>query len=121
MNQMPSEIKGSPAGIQWWQEIYDIWDRPITLDPANLGNMTLRFCVIEALGGGYPGEDSLSGEERVNRWSLATRIKELVPGQTLTLKAEEISMIKGVVIKRWPQTFIVGQIFSLLDPGERRA
>lgn len=102
--------------IDWWREILDIWDHPLPIDD---GTLTLRYCVVEALAGGYPGEDKLSGEERISRWSLATRIKELAPGDTLRLKSEEIALIKAVVLKRWPQTFIVGQVFRLIDPGER--
>lgn len=105
--------------VNWYAEIFDMWDRPIPLEPASLGTMTLRHCVVEALGGAYAGEENLKGDERVSRWSLAMRIKEIIPGQEIPLKSGEVELIKAVVNKRWPQTFICGQIYRLLDPGER--
>lgn len=107
-------------GINWWAEILDIWDKPIQLDNDLQGNMTLRYVVVEALGGGYPGEENIAGDKRATRWSLATRIKELVPGQQIKLKAEELTAIKEVVPKRWPQSFVIAQVFWLIDPGERK-
>jgi len=116
-----SEPTPKVKGINWWAEILDIWDRPIPLEDKNpnAGNMTLRFCVVEALGGGYQNEEKVSGMDRTARWALAVRIKDLVPGKPLKLKAEDIKLIKDVVNLRWPQSFIVGQIFKLIDPGER--
>lgn len=120
MDQVVDKPEGEPKfkGINWWADILDIWDLPIKIEGRD-ENMSLRFCVVEALGGGYQNEESVKGEERATRWSLATRIKELVPGKPLKLKAEEIAVIKSVVNKRWPQSFIVAQIYKLIDPGEK--
>jgi hypothetical protein len=103
-------------GIDWDAKILDIWDREIPVDPKGEERMTLRFAVVEALGGAYPGEEAVLGEERVSRWSLATKIKD---GSPSGLKAEDTALIKKLVNKRWPQPFIVGQIYGLIDPGER--
>ena len=51
MNDQPTvvpEASGTRKGIDWWAELTDIWDKPIPIDE---GTMTLRFAVIEALGG----------------------------------------------------------------------
>jgi hypothetical protein len=117
--EKPEEDAPKVKGIDWWREILDIWDQPIPIEGKGGETMTLRFVVIEALGGGYQGEDTIKGEERATRWSLATRIKELVPGRPLKLKSEEITTIKTVVNKRWPQSFIVAQVYKLIDPGEK--
>jgi hypothetical protein len=121
MDQVVDKPEGEPKirGIDWWKEILDIWDQPIPIADKMGETMTLRFCVVEALGGAYQGEENLKGEDRVSRWSLATRIKELVPGKPLKLKAEEIATIKNCVNKRFPQSFIVGQIYRAIDPGEK--
>jgi hypothetical protein len=114
---MNDQATTSVQGVDWWHELVDIWDRPIPVEDGS--NMTLRFAVVEALGGAYQGEERISGDDRVKRWSLATRIKELIPGQPLKLKAEDLTTIKDCVNKRWPQAFLVGQIYKLIDPGER--
>ena len=116
--EKPQEEEAPRAkGVDWWKEIVDIWDKSIVIDDGS--NMTLRFAVVEALGGAYQGEEALKGDERASRWSLATRIKELVPGRPLKLKADEIVTIKNVVNKRWPQAFMVHQVYKAIDPGER--
>ena len=116
----PKPVDKVEGGINWWAEILDIWDQPIPLEGKINGNMTLRYVVVEALGGGYPGEDGIAGDKRATRWSLATRIKELVPGKQIKLKADEIVTIKEVVPKRWPQSFVIAQVFWLIDPGESK-
>lgn len=120
LDKVEKQPEDKVEGINWWAEIKDIWDLPIKMEAPLKGNMTLRYVVIEALGGGYPGEEHTSGDTRVSRWSLATRIKELVPGQALKLKVEDLKVIKEVVPKRWPQAFVIAQVFWLIDPGEQK-
>ena len=103
------------AGIDWDAEILDMWAKPIPIEPGSGRVMTLRFCIVEALGAAYPGEENLTGDERVKRWSLALRIRDEAPA----LRAEDVVLIKRLVNKRWPQPFVIGQIFELVDPGER--
>jgi hypothetical protein len=111
--------------INWYAEIGDIWGKPIPIPREMINgeatpNLTLRHAIVEALGmsGSYPGEESMTGDERVRRMALAFKIRDALPGQDIQLKAEDIAAIKSVCLKRWPQAFIIAQIYQAIDPGE---
>ena len=106
------------VGIDWDTQLQSIWGDDIPLVTDRGAPLTLRYAVVEALGGAYAGEERVSGEERTLRWELAEKIMRWQPGQQIKLKADQLGTIKGVVLKRWPQSFLYTQIVRLLDPGE---
>lgn len=102
--------------ILWYSEIKDAWGKAIVIDgPEGTQNMTLRFAVVEALGSAFPDESGLTGEQRVTRWGIALKVRDAMIGDDVPLKVEELSAIKTVIPKRWPQPFIVAQVFDLIE------
>jgi hypothetical protein len=59
------------------------------------------------------GKETITPEEKFNRWKLATKIS----GQKdVSLTAEELALIKKLIGKAFPP-LVVGQAWTMLDPG----
>lgn len=78
-------------------------------------SFTASLVCIRALMQLFKGEEELSGEVKLSRYNLATRIKSCekrdIPVHLVT---EEIVEIKKVVSKAFG-TLIVGQVFPILE------
>lgn len=74
--------------------------------------ITVGLVIFRSLLGSYPDEQSLSGEEKFTRGELAMKVKNAE--DSLTLKAEDIVLIKKLVAKMFT-TFIVWQMWKILD------
>jgi hypothetical protein len=76
---------------------------------------TAALACIRALMQVFKGEEDLSGEQKLNRYNLASRIKSANKRSTLVhLMVEEIAEIKKVVTKYYGP-IIVGQVFPMLE------
>ena len=73
---------------------------------------TVRGVVIEALLATFNDEAQLSGEEKLKRWELASKIKNSADPVELTV--EEISLAKRLVGKAYGP-LIVGQTWKVLE------
>ena len=76
--------------------------------------ITLNEVTQNALLMSYPDEAGLSGEEKVKRWVLATKIGHQPRDPVLT--ADEIALVKKLIGKAY-NPLVVGQAWSLLDPA----
>lgn len=81
--------------------------------PVKEGEVALKMktSVVNSLLGFFPDEQNLTGEEKVKRYELASKI---YAGGDIDLKPEEIVLIKKLVGKGAP-TLVVGQVYKLLD------
>lgn len=80
---------------------------------------TLATVVQRALLTSYQDEaSSITGEEKFKRWRLAEKIQNAVEAgkPNVDLSAEDVAMAKKLVAKAY-NPLIVGQAWSLLDPG----
>ena len=73
---------------------------------------TVRGVVIEALLATFNDETHLSGEEKLKRWELASKIKNTADPVELT--AEEITLIKKLVGKAYGP-LVVGRTWKILE------
>jgi hypothetical protein len=78
---------------------------------------TLGMVATRALLASLPDEQSLSGEDKFKRFTLAMRIKD---GGEVPISAEDIALLKKLIGKVY-SPLVVGRAFPLLDPGERAA
>lgn len=103
--------------IMWYAEIKDQWGRPIMVEgpEGDQVPMTLRWAVVEALASAFQDEGNLSGEHRVMRWATALKVRDAKVGDDVELKVEELATIKLVIPKRFPQPFIIAQVFDLIE------
>ena len=86
-----------------------------TLDAKNMERMkplTLGAVAANALLAQTEEDKSMTGEEKVRRYSLAMKV---VTNAEAALKAEEVAEIKKVVAKAYGP-LVVGQAWKLLDP-----
>jgi hypothetical protein len=75
--------------------------------------MTLGHVAVTALLATFDDERHLGGQQKLDRYVLATKIHSAKDG-VADLTAEEVSAIKTVVGKAYPP-LVVGQAFQLLD------
>lgn len=73
---------------------------------------TIRGVCIEALLVSYTDEVNLTGEEKLARWLLATKLK--VTSKEVELTVEEIAKIKKLVGKAFGP-LVVGQVWATLE------
>lgn len=73
--------------------------------------LTLANVCVAALLQTYADEASLSGEEKYNRYALASRVH---PGGESDASAEEISKIKAMIARLFGPS-VVGPAFNLLE------
>lgn len=85
-------------------------------DPITDGSkpINLRFVTVEALCSEF--EDKASGEEKLRRWKLVQRISD---GGECELSAEDVSLIKTLIGRRWP-VLISGQSWEYLEGAPQR-
>jgi hypothetical protein len=74
--------------------------------------ITVGLVIFRSLLGAYQDEQNLSGEEKFSRGELAMRVKSAE--DSLTLKAEDIVLVKKLVAKMFT-TFVVWQMWKVLD------
>lgn len=96
--------------INFATPLLDLYDTPLKLDEKT--QLTLGTAACEALLSTYQGEDSLSGNEKADRWALAISIKRSTGPIELT--AENITKLKELIGKRFP-AMVVGQAFEILE------
>lgn len=73
--------------------------------------ITLKPIIINALMGSYEDEKTLSGEDKLARYELATKINQTEEAE---ITVEEASQIKKLVGKAY-STLIVGQVYKILE------
>jgi len=76
--------------------------------------LTLRKVCQNALVGTYQDEQSLSGEEKVRRWSLAMKIKK--SPDPVDLVSDEVVLVKKLIGKAYGP-IICGPAWMLLEGG----
>ena len=91
-----------------------------TLDGEILPDMkgepaTVRGVAIEALFAQFKDEENLSGEEKLKRWELASKIK--ADPDPVDLTVEEVALLKKLIGKAYG-AIIVGQAWKVLEGGE---
>ncbi len=67
-----------------------------------------RHVIINAL---MAAEDGIDGEEKLNRYDLAMRVKN---DENVDISEKEVVTLKEIIGKTFP-TIIVGQLFPALD------
>lgn len=77
--------------------------------------LTLRGIVEPALIDIYPDDNQLPAAGKVARWKLFQKVSGGCSFESL--KAEEVSMIKNLIGRRYA-TLIVGRAFDIIDPPE---
>jgi len=75
-------------------------------------DLTLKSVSIEALLATFEDERSLSGEEKVKRFVLATRIES--NSNDMDFKVEDVAKIKQLIGKGYGP-LVVGQAWEMLD------
>ena len=73
--------------------------------------MLLRMACVNALMGLYEDEKNLSGEEKVKRYDMATKIQAM---SEVDFTTEEIATIKKLVAKSY-SPLVVGQAWKMLE------
>lgn len=79
--------------------------------------LTLAGACTFALMSQFPDEQTLTGDEKLNRHLLAARIHEAANGDgdgAVDLKAEDVALLKRLVAKAW-STRACGPALLLLD------
>lgn len=76
--------------------------------------LRLEEVVTNSLLSSYPDEQSLPGEEKVRRWSLAIKVHDAPKDPPLT--ADEVALIKKLVAKAY-NPLVVGETWKALDPA----
>jgi len=76
---------------------------------------TVRGVAIEALFATFKGEENLSGEEKMKRWELASKIK--AESDPVEMTVEEVALLKKLIGKAYG-ALIVGQAWKVLE-GEK--
>lgn len=96
--------------IDFSTPLTDLYDKPLKLDETT--DLTLGTAACEALLSTYQGEDSLSGNEKADRWAIAITIKR--SSGIVDVTSENIIKIKDLIGKRFP-AMVVGQAFEILE------
>ncbi|MFA6358683.1 MAG: hypothetical protein WCY09_08530 [Candidatus Omnitrophota bacterium] len=73
---------------------------------------TVRGVAIEALFATFKDEENLSGEEKLKRWELASKIK--ASSDPVELAVEEVALLKKLIGKAYG-ALIVGQAWKVLE------
>jgi len=73
---------------------------------------TVRGVAIEALFATFKDEENLSGEEKLKRWELASKIK--ASPDPVELAVEEVALLKKLIGKAYG-ALIVGQAWKVLE------
>jgi len=81
-------------------------------------NLTLKTVICNALGGGYQDEiNTLTPSEVVMRHFLSVDIYKAKT--EIELNADEIELIKKLIVKAYPQAIISGQSIAMIDPPRK--
>lgn len=79
--------------------------------------LTLGKACVEALVSNYKDEENLGGEEKLDRYLLAMKIRE--SKAPVLLAPEEITKLKTLINKHY-SSLVVGQTWLLIDPVLRQ-
>lgn len=79
--------------------------------------LTLGKACVEALLANYKDEEGMGGDEKLDRYLFAMRIRE--SKTPIILAPEEITKLKLLVSKHY-SSLVVGQVWLLLDPVLRQ-
>ena len=95
----------------------DTSGQPMTLDGEPFNDergklVTFRSATEDALNGNVTDEPGLTGQEKLDRWSLSLRVRQ--GGSSVELTVEEIALVKKLIAKRW-STPIVGQVWMRIE------
>lgn len=87
-----------------------------TLDGENIKrdnnqDVLVKDVILNSLLANFPDEQNLSGEEKVKRYALATKVHQNTDPD---LSIEELAMIKKLVGKMYT-ALIVGQMWEILE------
>jgi hypothetical protein len=97
--------------INFLQELKTLDGKSIPMGDRKM--ITLKDISLDALQTIFDDERTLSGEDKVKRWALATRI--YANPEKIDLQSEETALIKKLIAKSFGP-LIVGQAWSMLDP-----
>ena len=78
-------------------------------------DVLLGEIICEALIAALPS-DKLSGEEKLKRFLLATRLS--VKDLSISVTIEEAALLKKIINEVYPSPLIVGQVWALLETNE---
>lgn len=78
--------------------------------------ITLRDICLNVLGGDIPGEEGVTGKERVKRSNLGFRIAEHPENKEFVIGTEDVETLKKLIEKGYTNNIIVAKSFELLDP-----
>ena len=76
--------------------------------------LTLGDVAETALLSTFPDEQSLKGEDKIKRYSIARKIEDQRKDPTLT--ADDIALIKSLIAKAY-NPLVTGNSWKLLDPA----
>ncbi len=88
-----------------------------SLEDEKAQGVTLGKVAITALVNAYEDERSLSGEDKLKRWDLATAIYAIKDGELLDLPTEVIVLLK-TLINKFYGVLVVGQAWRMLEGNE---
>lgn len=80
--------------------------------PSESGPATLCGVAVNALLAVFQDEQNLTGEEKLKRWELAVKVKNLP--DPAELSADEVVLIKKLIGKAYAP-IIVGQAWQMLE------
>ena len=81
-------------------------------------DLTLKTIICNALGGGYQEErETLTPSEVVMRHFLSVDIYKAKT--EIELNADEIELIKKLLVKAYPPAIISGQAIAMIDPPRK--
>ncbi len=100
----------SASAIDFTQILTDLDGKPVKNSEIEV---TLGAAATHALLTPFPDEQNLSGEEKVKRFLLATKVRE---AKDVKLTIDELNMIKKLVGKAYAP-LLVGRIWEIIDPA----
>jgi hypothetical protein len=102
------------AAIDFATPLAQLDGQPFVAQDGKPITMTLATVAETALLASYQDEQNLSGEDKVKRFVLATKIHGAA--KDLPLTSDEVSLVKKLIGKSY-NPLIVGQAWRLLDPA----
>ena len=92
-------------------KIIGIDGEALKASPTDDAEVSLKSIMVNAVLGQYKGEEELSGEKKIERYLLATKIQEC--SGEFEFSSSDVVLIKSLVNKMYGP-YIVGVVWSLL-------